>query len=409
MHKTISNKIVLAIVFVFFLIAYQMILRVIPPDYNDMHDHAAFARQMCTGEIPYAGNFLVYLLVNIFSFFTANVTFTEISLCFLLAFAGTYRYYLSLNKIQEVLFVISDIGQQSSVTTHHSPLITYHSTFTNQLQTALLALCMLFVFAIPLPSYLSDDRYFYIGNYVPNVWHNSTILFLFPFAILLFDLSYKQLQLFDVKRNWWILGLITLNLFIKPSYFFVFLCVYPLMLLLKYKFKKEFWLSIIPLVVGFVLLMVEYIIIYKTAKPTGKEASSVIFLPFYRSPEFDELYLIPVAMIFSMFFPLLYSIFNFKKVIKNQIFWYTFLSFLVSVLIFLFISETGPRASHGNFYWQIVITTWFCFFVSLLALLKDFNIEGKTFKNKLLFSLFGIHVLMGVIYFVRILMTGSYY
>jgi hypothetical protein len=385
-----KNKLVLPILLVLLFAAYYAILKAIPADYNDMHDHAAFARQMCTGEIPYTGNFLVYLLVNVFSFFTANVAATEISLCFLLAFAGAYRYYLTQKMIIDL------VGNR------------YRSS-SNYWSTIFLAISMLFVFAIPIPSYFSDDYFMYIGNYVPNVWHNSTILFLFPFAMLLFRLSFKQLQQYNSKRNWWILLLILLNLFIKPSYFFVFICVYPLLLLINYKFKKEFWYSIIPLIIGFACLMVEYWVIYKTTTPAHKEVSSVVFMPFYKNPEFAELSLLPLSMFFSILFPLLYTLLNIPKVIKSQLFWYTALSFVVSVLIFFFISESGPRASHGNFYWQIVVCTWFSFFVALLALLKDFKLEGKSLKNISLLSVFSLHVLMGLIYFVRLLMTGYYY
>ena len=114
-------------------------------------------------------------------------------------------------------------------------------------------------------------------------------------------------------------------------------------------------------------------------------------------------------MAFSLLFPLLYTLINLPKMLKSSLFWYTFLSFVVSVLIFLFISESGPRASHGNFYWQIVICTWLCFFVSLLSLLKDFNHSGKSVKNIVLASVFLVHVVIGIIYFVHILSTGSYY
>jgi hypothetical protein len=387
-----KNIILFPVIFLLLFAAYYSLLKVIPADYNDIHDHAAFARQMCTGQIPYTGNFLVYLLVNVFSFFSARVAATEISLCFLLAFAGVCRFYLSQDRIEDIA------GKKSR---SRNPL-SYWST-------VLFAFSMLFVFAIPVPSYFSDDYFMYIGNFVPNVWHNSTILFLFPFAMLLFELSYKQLQDYEARRNGWISLLIILNLFIKPSYFFVFISVYPLMLLFKYKFKKEFWYSIIPLVVGFVLLVLEYWIIYKTGKPSDKGASSVVFLPFYRNPEFAEFNLMPVSMVFSILFPLLYCLLNIPKVIKSQVFWYTLLSFVVSVLIYLFVSESGPRASHGNFYWQIVICTWFCFFVSLLALLKDLKLEGKTAKNRLLLATYSIHVVLGVIYFVRMLVTGYYY
>jgi len=385
-----KNRIILPILFLFLFAAYYTLLKVIPADYNDIHDHAAFARKMCTGEIPYTGNFLVYLLVNVFSFFTAKVTPSEISLCALLAFAGVYRFSLTRHKINGMLI--------------HERMAAKDNWLS-----VILALNMLFVFALPIPSYFSDDHFFYIGNYVPNVWHNSTILFLFPFAMLLFELSYKQLEKYTSSRNIWIFLLILLNLCIKPSYFFVFIIVYPILLLFKYKLKKEFWLSIIPLVIGFFFLILEYWIIYKTTTPANKEASSVIFMPFYRNPEFADLGLLPVSMAFSLLFPLLYTFFNLPKLMKNRLFWYTFLSFIVSVLIFLFISESGPRASHGNFYWQIVVTTWFCFFVTLLALVKDFKFYGKTFKNMMLATVFSIHVIIGVVYFVKILVTGSYY
>ncbi|MEI6555566.1 MAG: hypothetical protein WCL70_08270 [Paludibacter sp.] len=382
-----KNKYILPILFLFLFAAFYALLKVIPADYNDMHDHAKFARDMCIGKIPYTGNFLVYLLVNVFSFFTAGVKATEMALCGLLALAGTYRYYLTLNKIK-------------------NPLDDKRMDWL----AVVAAISMLFIFVIPVPGYFLGDYYMYIGTYTPNIWHNSTLLFLFPVALLLFELSFRQLQEFDGKRNYWIFLLIALNLIIKPSYFFVFICVYPLMLLYKYKLKKEFWLGIFPVFLGGILLIGQFIIIYKINTQVIKDTSSVVFMPFYRNPELrEDMINIPISMFFSLLFPLIYTIINFRKLIQNQLFWYTFLSFVVSVLIFFFISESGPRASHGNFYWQIVITTWLCFFVALLALLKDLKTERKSVKNIVLLALFGIHTLMGIIYFVRILVTGSYY
>ncbi|MEI6753695.1 MAG: hypothetical protein WCK78_11060 [Paludibacter sp.] len=383
-----KDKLILLILFVFLFTVFYGLLKVIPADFNDMHDHAAFARDMCTGKIPYTGNFLVYLLVNIFSFFSAGIKATELSLCGLLAFAGTYRYYLSYQKIKTVIATPS----------------------THQLFAIMASLAMLIIFVIPIPGYFTDDRYMYIGSFTPNVWHNSTILFLFPFAMLLFEQSWKQLNTFDPKRNGWILLLIALNLFIKPSFFFVFICVYPMMLLYKYRFRKEFWLGILPVFLGGVLLIGQYIVIYKINTQVVNDTSSVVFMPFWKNPELKEdMINLPISMIFSLLFPLTYTVLNFRKLIHNQLFWYTFLSFVVSVLIFFFISESGPRASHGNFYWQIVITTWLCFFTTLLGLLKDFKTVGKSVKNTVLFTLFVIHTLLGMVYLAKILLTGSYY
>jgi len=370
-------------------VAYMAVLAAIPDGYNDMREHAAFAREMLSGVRPTAGNFMFYWLVNIVSLFSGNIRFSEISLCLLLAGATTYRLYWSQTKIVAVT-----AGGKSSRSD-------YWLSFG-------FAVSLLFVFAIPIPSY-SLDEFMYIGNYVPNVWHNSTVLFVFPFALLLFEQSYRQLTQYDAQRNNWILLFVFLNVFIKPSYFFVFVSVYPLLLLLKYKFKKEFWQGILPVMIGLVFLGLEFWSIYLTKDPFSNEKSSVIFQPFYSSPLFPDLWPMPYAFIFSLFFPLLYAAFNFNTVRKSQLFWFSSLSFIVSVFIYLFIAETGPRATHGNFYWQIVICTWICFFVSLMALLKDFKQQGKTFKNSLLLSTYFIQVLIGVVYFVRLCVTGNYY
>ena len=384
-----QNKLLLSTVFLLLCVAYMAVLAAIPNGYNDMREHAAFAREMLSGVRPTAGNFMFYWLVNIVSLFSGNIRFSEISLCLLLASATTYRLYWSQKKI----VAVNANGKNSRSD--------YWLSFG-------FAASLLFVFAIPIPSY-SLDEFMYIGNYVPNVWHNSTVLFVFPFALLLFEQSYRQLTQYDAQRNNWILLFIFLNVFIKPSYFFVFVSVYPLLLILKYKFKKEFWQGILPVMIGLVFLGLEFWSIYLTKDPFSNEKSSVIFQPFYSSPLFPDLWPMPYAFIFSLLFPLLYAAFNFNTVRKSQLFWFSSLSFIVSVFIYLFIAETGPRATHGNFYWQIVICTWICFFVSLIALLRDFKQQGKTFKNSLLLSVYGVQVVMGIIYFVRLCATGNYY
>lgn len=384
-----QNKLLLSTVFLLLGVAYMAVLAAIPNGYNDMREHAAFAREMLSGVRPTAGNFIFYWLVNIFSLFSGNIRFSEISLCLLLAGATTYRLYWSQKKIVSVT-----AGGNNSRSD-------YWLSFG-------FAVSLLFVFAIPIPSY-SLDEFMYIGNYVPNVWHNSTVLFVFPFALLLFEQACRQLTQYDAQRNNWILLFIFLNVFIKPSYFFVFVSVYPLLLLLRYKFKKEFWQGILPVMIGLVFLGLEFWSIYLTKDPFSNEKSSVIFQPFYSSPLFPDLWPMPYAFVFSLFFPLLYSAFNFNIVRKSQLFWFSALSLIVSVFIYLFIAETGPRATHGNFYWQIVICTWICFFVSLMALLKDFKQQGKTFKNSFLLSVYGVQVVIGILYFVRLCATGNYY
>jgi hypothetical protein len=362
---------------------------------QDIRTHAVNATEMLSGNRPTSGNFLLYWLVNIFSGFSTKKIPSLISICFLIASAESLRYYLSKKHIASVI--------NDSVWVENKYVVSIIS-----------ALSLLFVFSIPIPGIFVSkpgwpvNHFFYIGSFAPNVWHNSTTLFVFPFAILLFYLSYRQLQEFTMKRNYWITLLILLNIFIKPSYFFVFTCVYPLFLLYKYQFRKEFWMNMTPVVVGLFCLLLEYYIIYRITPHTTAETSGVIFKPFYESVSVSEMFRLPISFFFSLLFPIIYSISNFSKIAKNELFWLIVFTQIISVIISLFIAESGPRASDGNFCWQIIITTWLCFFLSFVSLLRDYGISGSTKKNKLLFLVYFFHLAIGLVYYIRLFIVGTY-
>jgi len=386
-NKIDKKKIVIPIVFFFLFVLYLLIGGFVT---TDMKQHARFAREMISGDRATFGNFLFYWLVNIFSFFSVKKIPSGISLCFLIAIATTFRYHLS----QIIIF----------------------NSFQNPKKekrffwiSVIISISLIFVFAIPIPSYFVHG-YFLMGNFSPNVWHNSTTIFLFPFSFLLFYFSYKQLITFSLKRNFWILGMIILNILIKPSYFFVFVCIYPLFLIFRYKLNKNFWYSIIPIIVGLSLLALEYISIYITPNDSfGGSSSSVVFRPFYFYTQCANLWELPFSLFFSLLFPFSYVIFNFYKLKKSLLFQFTTLSFLVSVLIYLLLAESGPRANFGNFQWQVIICTWFCFFVSILSLIRDFDSQGFTVKNKILISIYSLHVLTGFVYLIKIFIVGNCY
>lgn len=352
---------------------------------GDMRTHALFARQMLLGERPTGGNFLFYWLVNIFSFFSINVAPSQISLCFLLAVATTYKYHLTENYFSKILI--------------QSPLMK-----EKQLYSVLIAISLLIVMAIPIPGFFVTHS-FVKGSFVPNNWYNSTVIFLFPFALLLFYYSFKQIISYETNRNWWMILLIVLNIFIKPSYFFVFIIVYPVFLLFKYKLKREFWVAMIPPLFGIVLLMIEFFFIYKYDSNT-KNASSVVLKPLYSYTLESKLWQLPVSLIFSLLFPIAYSIVKYRKIKNSVLLWFTLFSVIVAVLVYLLLAETGPREIHGNFYWQVIICTWLSFFVALAALIKDIIVEGKTRINYFLMSLYTIHVFVGLLYFGRLFIKG---
>jgi hypothetical protein len=91
----------------------------------------------------------------------------------------------------------------------------------------------------------------YLSKFVPLVWHNSTTILLFPFAILLF---WKQLKMLDTKNEISakeiavINILVVLNLLIKPSFIFAYAPVTFMFLMNKKAFQnvKSLMLKLTP-------------------------------------------------------------------------------------------------------------------------------------------------------------------
>lgn len=352
---------------------------------SDIPIHAKFAMNMVS-QNKMIGNFVLYGLVNVFSGFNKTIIVAEFVLCILLSFATVWRYVLAKNQIHRL-----DNG------------------VNGYWKSVLWALSLIFIFAIPIPLLLHQPHNFYLGSFTPNVWHNSTTIFLFPFAILLFHLSCKQLYEFNVKNNFWIVLLVSLNIFIKPSYFFVWVYVYPLFLLYSYRFNKTFWKSMIPVAIGVALLAIEYIIIYRT-QSVYKENSSVEISPFLVYKGFyNHLEELPLVLFFSLLFPNLYVLFNFKTSIKDKKLLFALCSIVVAIIIFLLLSETGGRQSHGNFYWQIIICSWLYFYVALTKMIQNKSTVYNKYKNNTLYIVYFLHVLAGIIYLIRFLFFNTYF
>jgi len=389
-NKLLSKQIIIGtILFIIFFAIFYSSAIILGPN-GDILGHAWITEKMIETGDYFKGTFILYLLASILSFFSTDTDRIIISICIILAGAIIFRFFIVQKR-----FYNMDLNKDSN---------------KSYWLSVALGLSMLFVFGIPLINFITKG-WMYLGTLTANVWHNSTTILLFPFAILLFSETSKQLKDYSSKRNLIIIALIFVNIFIKPNFFFAFACVYPLMMLYKYRFNKAFWTSLIPLVFGCIFLFVEYLGIYISDVPhdvSDEEKSSIGFC-FMCSFRIWGNYLdFPVTIIFSMLFPIVYSIWNRKQLKGDLSFWYTIWLVLSALLIYIFVIERGPRFYHGNFYWQIIPCAWLFFYISLTYLVKDIKTQGFILKNKILLSLYSIHVVIGIIYVIRMIAIGSF-
>jgi len=257
---------------------------------------------------------------------------------------------------------------------------------------------LLIVFSLPIST-------FYLGQIPPNVWHNSTTIFVMPFALSLFWLSYKQLVEPAPRRILFIGALCVLNVFIKPSFFFVFSLSYPLMLVRRFGLGRRMWRNLWPVVVGLIMLLVLYVLIYLLSFGSARVGESGIAIrPFSVWSRYSSN--IPLSLVASFAFPITYLAFYWREVSKHLLLQYSLLGSLISICIFVMLSETGPREFHGNFGWQCIICNYILFLVTTVLFAEKVNTVGlRNWKNKTILAAFLLHVLAGFLYLARALYT----
>lgn len=354
---------------------------------SDLPAHAHIAQQMLEEHRLFSTNFLMYFLINLLTFFTGAKYPMRAVLVLLLAAANTAKYAIVREAFRE---------------------------WTSSKTAKLASFSMLFVYIIPLMYFLKPLGIFlladnmYLGYYVPNVWHNSTILCMMPFAIACYLLSVKQFKQYTDRRNKYISLFLVLSVLVKPSFFFVYVIAYPIIMLSQYGLSKTFSKSLLPLLAGGICLVYEYVTIYYSGVNDGSsvviDIAQLFTLDFWQS---HILYLVV-----SLSLPLLFLCLYGRTIVRDPEFWFVLIMLVCGLGIMWCCRETGPRATHGNFGWQTIAAMWFVYFYMLkTATSSEVSPlpQRGGYSQKAMLIIFGLHVIMGFVYLGKFLVTKSFY
>ena len=162
---------------------------------TDVQQHAQYAHALVNDDAKLPPNFLYFFLVSVLAGFSKyKIAFYSASV-FLLSFAVTFKFFINAYYIKKYTKI------------DHSYLIALFSIF------------LIFIFCFPGIDFFKT-KVFHLGQLAPNVWHNSTIIFLFPFSILLFFKSYELLYEDKEIVLGQVTSLVIINALIKPSFLF---------------------------------------------------------------------------------------------------------------------------------------------------------------------------------------------
>jgi hypothetical protein len=336
-------------------------------------------------------NFLYYLTVWAFAFFTTNLSLLMLSQVCVLSLSVALKVFVTKKIMYEYAHMCGKkIGKPDRI--------------------PLAAFLLAFAFSLPSTNFFTKG-WLYIGSVPPNHWVNSTTIFLMPCALLLFWLSYKQLLEPSRKRIWVISLLAVVSILIKHNFFLVFATVWPLLLIRKAGLGKTFWQNVLPVwIPGAVLLGIQAVVLMVTDHPDGTGQWGMTISPFSVWSNVQPN--IPLGILVSCLFPITYLVFHFRESLRNLLQQYAFLLLIAAFAVYALFAETGPREIAGNFGWQRFVCNYILFMVTLMLLvnrgLPGFKIRKLPVKDKVILTVFLLHVAAGIIYLIRMLTVGSY-
>lgn len=323
---------------------------------------------------------LYFLLVRSITFSSTNLHVVFLAIIFLLAFFTIWKYII-------IYRLTGRYARENNIRISGSVI-------------AFMSFCLCLVHSIPYrwPNW-------YIGQFTGNIWHNPTTIMLVPFALLQFGYSLDLLRGYDRVINNKLILFTILAILIKPNFFICYAIIFPPLLLVRNLFRldRRFYLSMAHVLAGGVILIIEYVVTYQGNK--GK--ADILVRPFLVWDFYVNSRL--TALITSVFFPLLYSLLNFKYVIKNTMLTYAWLLFISGLCLFILFCESGPRMFDANFIWQMVPCTLILFVAITLDWLKTLSqkrINPWGIRNGVFTFSFLLHVMAGALYIPKLIRFG---
>lgn len=296
--------------------------------------------------------------------------------------------------------------------------------FITGLVFALFFVSMLYGVGFELPGIWRRYR----GVFSPNPYHNATYLATRPFSIVTFFVFVRVLK--DYEEQFKLKDVLLFGIFLflstvtKPSFTFILVPAAGLILLYRLLQKKGknlkntiiVGLSFVP---TFCALIYQFFGVFGPVE--GEEKGIGFGLGKAWSYHCDN---IPLAIFLGMAFPLAVLVLNFKELKKDGVFRLAWQIMAVSLFEMLFLYEKGFRVGHLNFSWGYMHGLFFAFVAAAFLLFrKTFVINGTTltednnsarrgFRMLMLlgqWGLFGLHLLLGLLYFKTMLVGELYY
>jgi hypothetical protein len=253
----------------------------------------------------------------------------------------------------------------------------------------------------------------YKGIWSPNPWHNPTFIAARPFVLLIFYWYSSEIanetyfeKRFSLMR---ISILLVACALIKPNFVLAF--IPGSMVFCAFFSNRKITMLIntgILLLPVLGILMFQFLFTY-CSNISGDSSIQFCFFDVWHVHAQS----VPLAIIQGAAFPMLISAMMFSSLRKDKLLVFSWILFIIGLLIFGLLCETGYRRNHGNFGWTYMFCLNILFLYSTIAFLRwiaDIHKKTRAFKIVLYicFLVFLLHLFSGI-YYVKYLLSGHIY
>lgn len=263
-------------------------------------------------------------------------------------------------------------------------------------EAGLVVLVALLPFAFSLPT-----NHIFLGQEPPNVWHNSTTIFVMPFALLLFYFTAQYLR--TGERDWLLAAaaLALVNVLAKPSFVLPLVVIFPIAALIRFRGSRETWEAWGLTAFMAALLVGQYLYIYETDSGQKlQEAAGLISTvpshvridPFNVWSHYSSS--VPLSFLASFAFPLVALVAYGRRLLEYDLVRYALALLAVSLAIFILLTETGSREFDGNFGWGVIVSSYVVFLATLVRV-WDLRYERPAVVAGILWAAFAAHLAAG--------------
>jgi hypothetical protein len=268
-----------------------------------------------------------------------------------------------------------------------------------------------FSFSLPTSS-------IYLGQFPAMVWHNSTIIFMTPFAIWLFLLSQRFVGMPTARAAGWITLVVTLCTLAKPNFAMAWSPAFPVFVLLRTRAKRPVlfaaalsaYAAVLVGLQSLYLFSAKAINLYDVAErqvgfPMG--TGNVYWDPFAVWTAFTPL---PWASVVASALFVMVGLGVYRvRLLSSPLFQFAGILYAFGLSIFALLAMDGPTFRYGNLIWQMIPITLIIFLSVVAHAWSEVNRRGRLSRGDLLvFATLGVHVLAFVHYMHHYMITGAY-